>query len=79
MRISAYEKVAAAARAERLALQEIRRLHEARESITVESEWRQRISELEGERKALLADNEATRQRLAQATAEPAMAVYSRD
>ena len=78
-RTTAYEKIAAAARAERLALSEIRRLHEAREAITVEADWRVRINELEGEKKALEADNAAIRQRMAQAIAEPAMAVYSRD
>jgi len=78
-RITAYEKIAAAARAERLALSEIRRLHEAREAITHESEWRRRIIELEGEKKALEADNEAARKHLAQMTAAPAMAVHSGD
>lgn len=73
----AYEKVAAAARAERLALQEIRRLHAAREAITEESEWRQRIHQLGSEKDELSATADDLRRRLMQAIALPALAVHS--
>lgn len=78
-RITAYEKVAASARAERLALQEIRRLGAARDAITDESEYRVRISQLEGEKREIASNAEDLRLRLMNVTALPAAAVHSSD
>lgn len=78
-RIAAYSKVAALARAERLALREVRLLTMEHESVVSDSAYRQRIAALEGQKNDALALASRTQQELRKATALPAMAVHSND
>lgn len=77
VRTSAYEKIAAAARAERRALESIRLLEEARNGDLPMSA--QRMADLEAEVHELAQTNAELRTRLNQMTALPARAVHSND
>lgn len=77
VRISAYRKIAAAARAERDALMEIAALEVVRAASEDSATSRARVSELEAERRRLENQLEDTQRRLRVATAAPAIAVHS--
>lgn len=74
-RTEAYRKVAAAAKAERVALMEVRRLDLAR----LDDDPRGRLDRLESQRAALEAENERLRSDLTTMRALPSMAVHSDD
>lgn len=79
LRISAYRKVAAAARAEREAIIETRLLEMARDNALDISEYRQRVAAAQQQARDALAENDRLRNSLVARAALPAAAVHSSD
>lgn len=77
LRVSAFRKVAAAAKAEREALLEVAALGVVRMAMEGTSRAEDRVSALEEERRILASELDRTRTRLLEATAAPALAVHS--
>jgi hypothetical protein len=74
-RTSAYQKIAAAAKAEREALVEVAALSVIREAALT-GDGAKRVAELEAERARLVNEIENVRERLMVATAAPALAIH---